>query len=437
MEAARQVRVSRFARASRSAPLLVEACEERVLLAANTLIAVNYANPTATAYVVSSVPGPLSGTVTFTDGGTTTYGTVALKNLTRQPVFTYSATITLRLPPGTRTVVATYNGDSLHNTSTSTLHAVVLPSASLALGAAPGQGGIVRVIDVKTGALRTLLPYAGFNGTVRLAVGDVNADGFPDLITVPGQGGAPFVKVFDVATGDLLRSFLAFDIAFRGGVNLAVGDVNGDGHADIVTAPGAGGGPVVKEFSGADGSQLTAFFAFPSTFTGGVQVATGDVNGDGNADVGVATGPGAASQVRVYGGGTSTLLFSQVIGPTNYTGGTVISMGDYDLDGKAEIATAFGPHSASIIQGYKVGTTGRYFAFNPYEASFVNTTGFYLTSLDVNGDGVDDLVVNTQGTNRLRFISGRDGSHFTSLEAALAGFNALAAFNLGAFNQPA
>jgi hypothetical protein len=435
MKTARPVRASRHVRAVKNAPVLVEACEARVLLAANTLIAVNFANPTATAYVVSTVPGPLSGTVTFTDGGSTTYGTVALKNLTRSPVFTYSATITLRLPPGTRTVVATYNGDSLHNTSTSTKHAVVLPSASVALGAAPGQRGVVRVIDVRNGGLKTIVPYAGFNGAVHVAVGDVNADGFPDLVTVPGQGGAPVVNVYDILSGGLERSFFAFDLAFRGGVNLAVGDVNGDGHADIITAAGAGGGPIVKEFSGADGAQLTAFFAFPSSFTGGVQVAAGDVDGDGNADVGVATGPGTASQVRVYAGGETTVLFSRVIGPPDYTGGTVISMGDYDGDGKAEIATAFGPHSASIVQGYKVGQSDRYFAFNPYAASFVNTTGLYLASLDVNGDGLDDLVVNTIGSNRLRFINSTDGSHFTSLEAALSGLNGLAGFNLGAYNQ--
>jgi fibronectin-binding autotransporter adhesin len=59
--------------------------------------------------------------------------------------------------------------------------------------------------------------------------------------------------------------------------------MNGDGSADIVTALGRGGAPLVKVFSGQDGSLLSSFLAFPRSFTGGLNVAVvDDWNGDGS-----------------------------------------------------------------------------------------------------------------------------------------------------------
>src|SRR5207244_1839112 len=98
---------------------------------------------------------------------------------------------------------------------------------------------------------RTFLAYdAGFQSGVHVATADVNGDGVLDVITGAGSGGGPHVKIFDGATGDVIASFFAYDPGFRGGVNVAAGDVNGDGKADIITGAGPGGGPHVKVFDG-------------------------------------------------------------------------------------------------------------------------------------------------------------------------------------------
>ena len=87
----------------------------------------------------------------------------------------------------------------------------------------------------------------------------------------------------------LVASFLAYSPAFRGGVEVAVGDVNGDGTPDIITGAGPGGGPQVEVFDGtklkevqANGTLpasalLASFYAYAASFTGGVNVAAGDV----------------------------------------------------------------------------------------------------------------------------------------------------------------
>ena len=95
---------------------------------------------------------------------------------------------------------------------------------------------------------------------------------------------------------------MAYNAAFTGGVFVAAGDINGDGQADIVTGPGAGGGPHVRIFSGAAARVLGEYFAYSAAFSGGVNVAAGDVNGDGTADVITGAGAGGGPHVRVFSG---------------------------------------------------------------------------------------------------------------------------------------
>ena len=167
-------------------------------------------------------------------------------------------------------------------------------------------GGLpeVKVFDARTMALKfdffAYNPY--FSGGVRVAAGDVNGDGVPDIITGPGPGGAPEVKVFNGVTGKLMRDFFAFPSAVTTGIYVASGDLNGDKFDDIVVGLDAGASPEVKAFSGKTGAVLFDFFAYNPFFTGGVRVAVGDTNGDGFADIITGPGPGALPEVKVFSG---------------------------------------------------------------------------------------------------------------------------------------
>ena len=202
-----------------------------------------------------------------------------------------------------------------------------------------------------------------------MAAGDVNGDGRADIIVGAGEGNgsSPQVKVFSGADGTtLLQSFFAFAPSFTGGVRVAAGDVNGDGRADIITGAGPGGGQVVV-YSGKDLSILKNFFPFGANYTGGVYVAAGDVNGDGLDDiiVGAGTGP---SRVTVFNSKDGS-VHQDFFAFANSTGGVRVAATDLDADGSADILAATGPGDSSRVRGIKGTSLAILADFIPYPNS--------------------------------------------------------------------
>lgn len=227
----------------------------------------------------------------------------------------------------------------------------VIRPGSYAVGSDAGVGSQVRVVDAQTRQeTASATPFGGFAGGSRVALGDVNRDGFPDLIVGAGPG-APggHVVIYSGRDLSLMASFFSYP-GFLGGVTVASGDVNGDGYDDVVTGagPGAPGGHL-KVIDGRTLGELASFYAYPG-FVGGINVAVGDVNGDGNGDVITGAGPGAAGgHLKIINGRDFSELLS-IFAYEGHVGGVTVSAGDLDGDGFAEVITG----AASIAAHVKI-----------------------------------------------------------------------------------
>ncbi len=130
----------------------------------------------------------------------------------------------------------------------------------------------------------------GWTGEEQHVVGHFDADAILDTAAVALDGGSCRLRVISGATGKSLLDVIAFDQNFRGGGNIDTvkGTLGAVGSApdSLLLVPGAGGGPVVKQFdfdsaAGRMAETLSFFAPFPETFRGGLRLTSGDVDGDG------------------------------------------------------------------------------------------------------------------------------------------------------------
>ena len=296
----------------------------------------------------------------------------------------------------------------------------LVPAPAVVTGTGAGLVPAVGIFGGSTGKrIDRLKPFGdGVTAGARVAVGDVNADGTPDIVVATGAGAPPMVKILDGVDGSELAQFLAYDPGFQGGVFVAVGDVNGDGYADVITGAGESGSPHVKVFSGADLSMLYSFFAYAPQFTGGVRVAAGDVDGDGRADIVTAPGPGGAPLIHVFSGNGLVTLASFFAYAPAFADGVFVAAGDVDGDGAADVITGGGASSIAVpVEAISaaggVHVVASFFAYSPDSAD-----GVTVAAADVNGDNLADIVTGTErGAPSVKVFDGRDWSVLASFSA--------------------
>lgn len=280
----------------------------------------------------------------------------------------------------------------------------------LITGAGPGGGPHViafKGADLKQGRyviLHSFFAFAStFTGGVHVACGDFNGDRRGDIVVGAGRGGSPHVRVVSGVDLRELASFFAYETGFTGGVNVAIGDFNGDGRNDLITGAGPGGGPRVRVFNGQNlGNSLADFLAYDAGFRGGVDVAIGDVNRDGRGDIVTGALAGGGPHVKVFANGSTglTALYSFFAYAQAFRGGVNVAAFDFDGDGSADIMTGAGPGGGphvKIFNGQSITQVMKDFmAYDPAFRGGVYVTGLSLSlpqcqdNIDNDGDGAKD-----------------------------------------------
>lgn len=274
-------------------------------------------------------------------------------------------------------------------------------------------------IRTLTGALAN-----GFSGWSAAIAGDVNADGFDDIIV-----GAPFhdgpngtdagvALVYDGHTGQVIHTLDGPFAGRRFGLSVTgLGDVNGDGHDDFAVGGFGNSTGIIRVFSGASGGLFVTLQDFAGWGLGTAIASAGDVDGDGRGDL-VAGLPFQDSgsmtnvgEIRVY----TIAPFGQISShtgthPNQQLGFSVGRAGDINGDGLEDVVAGAPfynpglPNAAigrvEVFSPAGGGGSAPIVDFIPNIGAFGNNAqaGYSVAGIgDVNGDGIPDIACGAPG----------------------------------------
>ncbi len=350
--------------------------------------------------VLKSVPGSGSHSYKAVFAGTPNGATAYAGSVSSGVALTVTATLPTTTAiaasgsVGNYTLTATVTGSGSAETPTGTVSFLDTSNSNDVLGTATLGMGTEQLSFLNSSKPATL-PWPQ-----SVAVADFNGDGKLDLAV-------PVYSIFDnppvadmtilLGNGDgTFRAGPAFPLTDQNVNNAAIGDFNGDGIADMAISL-----PDADEVQVLLGNGDGTFTPMPAISVGGVYVvATGDFNGDGKADlVTVNFGPGTLTILLGNGNGTFTegaTITTPISGPGGLAVGPVsVAVGDFNGDGIPDLAVGNCPRfdqgatgSVTILLGNGDGTFTA-------EAENPDAGGqpLFITTGDLNGDGIPDLVV--------------------------------------------
>jgi type IX secretion system substrate protein/VCBS repeat protein/FG-GAP repeat protein len=289
----------------------------------------------------------------------------------------------------------------------------------------------VTIDPLSTSASTSLSGTAGSFGLSVASAGDINGDGYSDVI-VGGNDGSVSIYLGSISG---LSSSAATVLTGAGAFGVAVasaGDVNGDGFSDVIIGNGLGSAFIFNGSGAgiASGTSATAAATLAGvTLHFGVSVANaGDVNGDGYSDVIIGDGGGSAyifnGSVSGITSGTIATASAILTGTGPLFGASVASAGDINADGFSDVIIGDAGGNAFVFTS--TGTLGIISGTSATATVSLTGTGALFgasvaSAGDINGDGYSDVIVGNAGGSAFVFTSSNSSISNTTTAIVLAG----------------
>ncbi|MDH5715316.1 MAG: FG-GAP-like repeat-containing protein [Candidatus Aminicenantes bacterium] len=297
---------------------------------------------------------------------------------------------------------------------------VILGGGAIITAHGVGGSGWIRSFSLLGRTWSKFQAFETETGEVQLAVGDIDGDGHDEIAAGHGEGGSSLVKLFEV-DGSLIHSFYAFDSGANPGgeVHLAVGNFDGDPDLELAVATGYNGGNKVRLFE-TDGTFISQFAAFGigGNANGEVHIAAADIDSDGIDEIICGHGEGGSSWVKLFEVDGSLIRSFRAFGALNANGEVQLAIGNFDADpSDMEIAVAHGEGGKSWVKFFNADGTfiGSFKAFGS-----ANAQGeVHLAAADVEkGDGLWELICgHGEGGSSMVKVFKADGTVIRSFKA--------------------
>ena len=272
---------------------------------------------------------------------------------------------------------------------------------SLILTPASAGGPNVRIVDESGEQTGSIMAYEEhIRGEIKALGIDIDGDGTDEVVTGPGEGLGPHIRVFELDK-TLIGSFFAYQEEFRLGVNINKADVDGDGDEEIVVSTMPGGGPNIRVYDynieSSEFELMDWFWAYSENYREGINMATGDIDGDGDEEIMVSPPRNGGPNIRVYEyneDGEFELVSWTFAYQEEFRGGVNLATGDIDGNGSYEILTAPASVGGPNLRAFQYNTDNSdlelidwVMAYQPEFRGGVN-----IATGDMDGNGSDEII---------------------------------------------